>query len=109
MFRPTHHIFLLLACAAASPTSIKRTAPPAPPCIRRPAPPAPAVNAGTGTGATAGAAAAPKPVSDNQPNPVQEAANARIANMPRVDLLGGAGIGAFKIQGDNAKAAEGKT
>ena len=40
---------------------------------------------------------------------MQEAANARIASLPRVDLLGGAGIAAFKIMGDNAKAAEGKT
>src|SRR6185436_3773576 len=54
-------------------------------------------------------ATAPTPTADNQPNPVQEAANARIANLPRVDLLGGAGITAFKIMGDNAKAAEGKT
>ena len=37
---------------------------------------------------------------------MQEAANARIASLPRVDLLGGAGIAAFKIMGDNAKAAE---
>ena len=40
---------------------------------------------------------------------MQEAANARIASLPRVDLLGGAGITAFKISGDNSKAAEGKT
>ena len=40
---------------------------------------------------------------------MQEAANARIASLPRVDLLGGAGIAAFKIMGDNAKAAEAKT
>src|SRR5204863_5494969 len=40
------------------------------------------------------------------PNPVQEAANARIAGLSRVDLLGGANISAFKIMGDNAKAAQ---
>jgi hypothetical protein len=84
---------LLLACATATAACIKRTAPP-PAALGAP-------------GATA--ATAPTPVSDNQPNPVQEAANARIANLPRVDLLGGAGIAAFKISGDNAKAAEGKT
>src|SRR4051812_34340073 len=73
-------------------------------CIKRTAPPPVAV----GTPTTAAAAAATAPAADNQPNPVQEAANARIANLPRVDLLGGAGIGAFKIMGDNAKAAEAK-
>src|SRR5438270_55530 len=46
--------------------------------------------------------------------PIQPASSARapvdrIADLPRVDLLGGAGIGAFKIMGDNAKAAEAKT
>jgi len=86
---------LLLVCAiAAAAACIKRTA----------APPPAAVGS-----AASGAATAPTPTGDNQPNPVQEAANARIASLPRVDLLGGAGIAAFKISGDNAKAAEGKT
>jgi hypothetical protein len=74
-------------------------------CIKRPPPPT-AVGA-PGTGAPATGAATPAP-NDNAPNPIQEAANARIAGLPRVDLLGGAGIAAFKISGDNAKAAEGK-
>jgi hypothetical protein len=79
---------LLLVCAAVGAGCIKRTAPP-PAAVGAPTPGAPA-------------AAAP---ADNQPNPVQEAANARIAGLPRVDLLGGAGIAAFKISGDNAKSA----
>ena len=94
MLGPNVRFSLLLACVAASATCIKRTAPPP---------------AAIGAGA-ASATPAPAPVGgDNQPNPIQEAANARIANMPRVDLLGGAGIAAFKIQGENSKAAEGKT
>ena len=71
-------------------------------CIKRTAPPPSAVGS-----APAAAPAGPPVAADNQPNPVQEAANARIASLPRVDLLGGAGIAAFKIMGDNAKAAEG--
>jgi hypothetical protein len=74
-------------------------------CIKRTAPPPAAI----GTPSTT-TAAAPQSTAfvDNQPNPVQEAANARIAGLPRVDLLGGAGIAAFKISGDNAKSAESK-
>jgi glycosyl hydrolase family 44 len=68
-------------------------------CIKRTAPPPTAVG-------SAPAATSPPAPADNQPNPVQEAANARIAGLPRVDLLGGAGIAAFKIMGDNAKAAQ---
>jgi hypothetical protein len=93
MLGPTCRLSLVFACVVASAA-----------CIRRTAPPPTAISAGA-----ASAAPAPTPVGDNQPNPVQEAANARIANMPRVDLLGGAGIAAFKISGDNAKAAEGQT
>ncbi len=33
----------------------------------------------------------------------QEAANARIAGVPHVDLLGGQGLGAFKVSGDARK------
>ena len=33
----------------------------------------------------------------------QEAANARIAGVPRVDLLGGKGVAAFKVSGDARK------
>jgi hypothetical protein len=73
-------------------------------CIKPVAPPATAVSAPTTTGAPPAAAASS---ADNQPNPFQEAANARIAGLPRVDLLGGAGIAAFKISGDKAKAATG--
>jgi len=73
-------------------------------CIKRQAPPPAAVGS---TAAATPAASAP-PTDVNAPNPVQEAANARIAGLARVDLLGGAGIGAFKIMGDNAKAAESK-
>jgi hypothetical protein len=75
-------------------------------CIKRSAPPPASV--GSPAAATPGAPAASPASIDNQPNPVQEAANARIAGMKRVDLLGGAGIAAFKIMGDNARAAEGK-
>jgi hypothetical protein len=82
---------LLLVFAAAAAGCIKRTAPP------------PAA-----VGSTAATAGAPAPADTNAPNPVQEAANARIAGLARVDLLGGAGINAFKIMGDSAKAAEGK-
>jgi hypothetical protein len=89
MLRLLRKTFLLLVCATAGAGCIKRTAPP-PAAVGAPAAGAPA------------AAAAP---ADNQPNPVQEAANARIASLPRVDLLGGAGIAAFKISGDNAKSA----
>jgi len=74
----------------------------APGCIKRTAPPPAAVGSTSAAVPTAGA-----PASDaNAPNPIQEAANARIAGMSRVDLLGGAGIAAFKIMGENAKAAE---
>ncbi|HEY7370898.1 MAG TPA: glycoside hydrolase family 44 protein [Polyangia bacterium] len=73
-------------------------------CIKRTAPPPAAVGSAPASTTAAGA-----PATDvNAPNPVQEAANARIASLPRVDLLGGAGIAAFKIMGDNAKAAEAK-
>src|SRR4051812_32159537 len=95
MLRLNHRLCLLVTVAAAIAGCIKRTAPP-PAAVGSPA-------AATTATATATATA------DNQPNPVQEAANARIANLPRVDLLGGAGIGAFKIMGDNAKAVETKT
>ena len=36
---------------------------------------------------------------------MQEAANARIASLPRVDLLGGAGIAAFKIPATTPRPA----
>jgi len=72
-------------------------------CIKRTAPPPAAVGSAPATAGTPAAAAAPDV---NAPNPIQEAANARIAGLSRVDLLGGAGIAAFKIMGDNAKAAE---
>src|SRR5262245_14918450 len=78
-------------------------------CIKRPAPPPASVGSPAAAAPGAPAAAATPASVDNQPNPVQEAAIARIAGMPRVDLLGGAGIAAFKIQGDNSKAAEAKT
>jgi hypothetical protein len=54
-------------------------------CIMRTAPPP-------------GAAAAPEPVS-----PAAEAADARIAGLPRVDLIGGAGSAAFQPQGEVKK------
>jgi hypothetical protein len=37
------------------------------------------------------------------PSPAAEAAEARIAGLPRVELLGGAGIDAFKLRGDVRK------
>jgi hypothetical protein len=82
----------LLTVVVASAGCIKRTAPPPAAVSSAPATPAAAAPAATG----------------NEPNPVQEAANARIASLARVDLLGGAGIAAFKIQGDNSKVAEAK-
>jgi len=91
MLRSTLKLCLLLICTVAGAGCIKRTAPP----------PA-AVGATATTGTTT---AAPAASDFNQPNPVQEAANARIASLARTDLLGGAGIAAFKISGDNAKAA----
>jgi len=90
MLPSPHRLFWLLAFAAAGSACIKRTAPPP---------------AAVGSTTTAGAPATAAAPADNQPNPVQEAANARIAGLSRVDLLGGAGIAAFKISGDNAKAA----
>ena len=90
MLRSSHRLFWLLALAAAGAACIKRTAPPP---------------AAVGTPSTTAAPATAAAPADNQPNPVQEAANARIAGLSRVDLLGGAGIAAFKISGDNAKAA----
>ena len=68
-------------------------------CIKRSAPPASMAAPATGT--TRQAAAAPPPVDDyTKPNPVQEAANARIAGMARADLVGPAGLGAFKVMGE---------
>jgi len=60
-------------------------------CIKRTAPPP------SSSGSAAGAPAAVKP------SPAQEAANARIAGIPRLDLLGGAGAHAFKVSGDARK------
>src|SRR4051812_35496047 len=91
MIRSRRDFSLLLACVAAGGS-----------CIRPVAPPPAPVRAPAATGAPPAAAAS---AAANQPNPFQEAANARIAGVPRVDLLGGAGIAAFKISGDNAKAA----
>jgi hypothetical protein len=94
MIRPLRNVSsLVLCCAAATAGCIKRTAPP------------PAA-VGSTTSTTGAPAAAAPAQTDNAPNPWQEAANQRIASVPRVDLLGGAGIAAFKISGDNAKAAE---
>jgi hypothetical protein len=59
-------------------------------CIKRTAPP-------PSTGGTAPGAA---PVKTSA---AQEAANARIAGLPRIDLLGGQGVGAFKVSGDARK------
>jgi hypothetical protein len=70
-----------VALALASAACIKRTAPP------------------PGAPATA-AAAAPEPA---RPSAAVEAANARIAGVARVDLLGGAGVGAFKVEGDASR------
>jgi Glycoside hydrolase family 44 len=85
---------LLLLVVAASGGCIKRTAPPA------------SASAPAAPGAAPAAAAAP-PVEDyTKPNPVQEAANARIAGMARTDLVGPAGLGAFKVMGENSKAVE---
>src|SRR4029078_5076027 len=91
MLRSTLKLCLLLICTAGGAGCIKRTAPP---------PGTVATTATTGT--TTAAPAAPD---YNAPNPVQEAAHARIGSLARTDLLGGAGIAAFKISGDNAKAA----
>src|SRR3982751_4834771 len=90
MIRSRRDLSLLLACVAAGGSCIKPVAPP-PAAVSTPTPP----------GAPPAAAASP---GDKQPNPFQEAANARIAGVPRIDLLGGAGIAAFKISGDNARA-----
>jgi Glycoside hydrolase family 44 len=62
---------------------------PAAGCIKRTAPPSSMGSAGL--------------VAADQPSPVQDAANARIAGLPRVDLLGGAGAHAFKVSGDARK------
>lgn len=71
-------------------------------CIKRTAPPASA--AGPATSAPAAIAApAPPPDDYTKPNPVQEAANARIASLPRTDILGPAGINAFKVFGETKK------
>jgi mannan endo-1,4-beta-mannosidase len=61
-------------------------------CIKRTAPPP----------STGGTAAAPgsAPVKTSA---AQEAANARLAGVSRVDLLGGQGAGAFKVSGDARK------
>jgi regulator of RNase E activity RraA len=42
-------------------------------------------------------------VDDSKPSPVQEAANARIATLPHVDLLGPDGVKAFQPMGEVAK------
>ena len=64
-------------------------------CIKRTAPPPESSGSGSST-----AAAAPA-----KPSPALEAANTRIAGVPRTDLLGGAGIGAFKVSGQTQKVA----
>jgi mannan endo-1,4-beta-mannosidase len=76
---------LLIACAGAT-SCIKRTA----------APTAPAPTTAT---------AAKPAVDDSKPNPVQEAANARIATLSHVDLVGPAGVKAFQATGEVAKVA----
>jgi hypothetical protein len=76
---------LLIACAGAT-SCIKRTA----------APTAPAPVTVT---------AAKPAVDDSKPNPVQEAANARIATLSHVDLVGPGGVKAFQPTGEVAKVA----
>jgi hypothetical protein len=61
-------------------------------CIKRTAPPA---SSGSGPAAVA----VPKP------SAALEAANARIAGIPRTDLLGGGGAKAFKLDGEAKKVA----
>jgi hypothetical protein len=63
-------------------------------CIKRTAPPP--ASAASGSTVAAPEAAA-------KPSPAAEAANARIAGLPRVDLLGGLGAHAFKVSGDARK------
>jgi hypothetical protein len=67
-------------------------------CIKRTAPP-PSSAAGSP------AAAAPAPAPSPAQNAALEAANARIAAVPRVDLLGGAGVKAFQVKGEVNKVA----
>jgi hypothetical protein len=63
-------------------------------CIQRTAPPP--------SSATSAASAEPAAVVV-KPSAAEEAANARIAAVPRVDLLGGAGTAAFKVSNDVKK------
>src|SRR6266700_4053637 len=63
-------------------------------CIKRTAPPASAAASGSAGGGGETAA---------KPSPASEAANARVAGLPRVDLLGGQGAGAFKVSGQVGK------
>jgi hypothetical protein len=65
-------------------------------CIRRTAPP-------PATPGAAPTAAAPSNA-DNAASAALAAANERIARVPRVDLLGGGGLNALAVQGENAKA-----
>ena len=93
LLSPAMRRALLLLVIAASGACIKRTRA-ARVDWRRPA----------ATAGAAPAAAAPPPVDDyTKPNPVQEAANARIAGMARTDLVGPAGLGAFKVMGESKK------
>jgi len=50
-------------------------------------------------------AEAPAAVAAAKPSPALEAANSRIAGLPRVDLLGGGGLKAFHPEGEVAKVA----
>src|SRR5882672_459826 len=61
-------------------------------CIKRTAPPP--------ASASSGPFAAAAAEGGRQPSPAAEAANARIAGIPRVDLLGGLGTKAFKVSGE---------
>jgi hypothetical protein len=85
--RPSPRLFAAVSIAVAvnSAGCIKRTAPPP---------------------TTAGPVVAAKPaVDDSKPNPAQEAANARIAGLARVDLVGPDGVKAFQPTGEVAKVA----
>jgi mannan endo-1,4-beta-mannosidase len=80
MLTPTRPAVVVLLAMLGAASCIKRTAPPL-----------------ASGGTAAGPAAAAKP------SPALEAANARIAGVPRTDLLAGGGIGAFKVSGQDQK------
>src|SRR6478736_9300345 len=64
-------------------------------CIKRTAAPPPV--------AAPGAASKTPAIDDSKPNPAQEAANARIAGIAHVDLVGPAGVKAFLPTGEVQK------